>query len=1003
MRLFSCVLAAVLVAMAVCRVPAPCSGQELDVLEEKLRAGPRSLAVMEELAEAYLRECHLESSLELWKEILERDREHKRAAAVVGRLVLQELDLDSHLRVLETLIGKGVTAGAADMLDAAARRAATEHQKARILYLRGLLASRMKNQVAALTAFEAASTLYPETGYGGRAAIAVANADRAAGRTEAARRMLAAVAGNDRLDDEEVREEAQFNLVLLESKAASGANRVAVLRKLLPAVTSQEVRRKVIREIALQVRMMHRRWTPEAIDVMQLLMKSGPPHDEAMAALGELSGVLKTAEDAATLDRLLKLLLEVDNEDAAVMLEASLVRVDALLTRAVIETQTEEMTGFVTQAHDILDRAVRDDAVYLDHRRIHDLRGRAYLVHAQKLVALESPTLALPVLQKARAHYLSGIALDPKGSFARLDRMGRLLEHMQEWEMAAQLYREVAARYPHLVQGRDALLKVARLHERHMNAPVTAMEVYAEYAARFPAEVSLRQLRLGRRLQRLGYRNLLDFQKRTGLTPDGIYGSRTRSKLKEMEDSFDMIGRAAPDGSAILRGQFVHPSMYAIARRMADAGRHLDAIRAYRLCMNLFPTKREADDALIAIARLFRDNLLFEEALGAYRELMDDYPEGDVTSRAYVEAAACLENLGRWKEAEEYYKLYIKKFPQYQHARLCGTRLTILEKIRQYQDFVENNPRSPKLAEARYQIGTILYKELKNHTRAAFEFRKVAEEHPGHIRAADALFTAGTALLHSEDFPGARREFAELVERFPDSRLADDGQYWIGHTYEYSARALGKLDQWRIILKRRALQSRDELVADMELRRHYFPAVAGAAPGQEMWAADTLGVLGSGSIRDRVNADLFRAVHAYRVVVDRFKTGDMAEEALLRIAEVYTTYLKAPDKGIRAYQELLSRYPGSREAADALHRVGNYLLGRRKYAEAIKLHEQFIYNYPADHRVEDAMLAIARCYVEKKTWDRALDAYQSYLNKYPVGKQVQFAKAQVEWIRMYHF
>ena len=84
---------------------------------------------------------------------------------------------------------------------------------------------------------------------------------------------------------------------------------------------------------------------------------------------------------------------------------------------------------------------------------------------------------------------------------------------------------------------------------------------------------------------------------------------------------------------------------------MEKAGRHHDAIRAYLLMLNLFPTKRQADDALLAVARLFRDNFLFEEALGAYTELMEYFPKGNQTSEAYIEAAACLENLGRWAKA----------------------------------------------------------------------------------------------------------------------------------------------------------------------------------------------------------------------------------------------------------------------------------------------------------------------------------------------------------------
>jgi tetratricopeptide (TPR) repeat protein len=244
----------------------------------------------------------------------------------------------------------------------------------------------------------------------------------------------------------------------------------------------------------------------------------------------------------------------------------------------------------------------------------------------------------------------------------------------------------------------------------------------------------------------------------------------------------------------------------------------------------------------------------------------------------------------------------------------------------------------------------------------------------------------------------------QVVRDYRDSRLADDAQFWIGHTYEYAARALGKLDDHRIVLKRRSLAEHQRLLADLELRRTYFPkAQAGPPVPEDVWGGDPMGVLTSGSTRDRVNADLFRAIEAYRKVVDEFKTGDMAGNALLRIGTIYIQYLKDPDKGIKAYQELLEHYGATKEAVDALYEVGAYHLKDGNYDEAIKAYQQFIYNYPKDERVEDAMLAVARCHVEKKAWDKALDAYQSYLTKYPAGKSAEFAKAQIAWIRMYHF
>ena len=105
------------------------------------------------------------------------------------------------------------------------------------------------------------------------------------------------------------------------------------------------------------------------------------------------------------------------------------------------------------------------------------------------------------------------------------------------------------------------------------------------------------------------------------------------------------------------------------------------------------------------------------------------------------------------------------------------------------------------------------------------------------------------------------------------------------------------------------------------------------------------------------SAELFRAIGAYRKVVEKFKMGDMAGNALHRIGVIYTKYLNDPEKGFKAYQELLEHYPGTKEAIDALYEVGAYYLEEKEFNEAIKFYRQFTYNYPTDSRVENAMMA----------------------------------------------
>ncbi|MBM4035786.1 MAG: tetratricopeptide repeat protein [Planctomycetes bacterium] len=1009
-------------------------GQAIEQLEKQVQANPGDLAARAALAEACLRECDLEKSLAHWQVVLKQAPDHERAKLVVARLTAQALDLDTHLLTLQRLVEKGIVEGTGPLLDAAAQRAATNAQKAHILHLRGLFAAAANDPARAHAHFEAAMRLYPHTTWAAHAAIALAEADFRAATpkpkpapkpdellpeqeeatppasqsaisnqqsaiqaADRARRLLQSVASDQLLPDPAVKELASLRLLLIDTLSMTNQERVAALRDWLPKAASPAVRRQALDALAQHIAAAQGRWVPEAVEAVAVALKTEPSDDEAAAILRQLRQIAEESRDPATLDALLALLRDAQWKSPALVDDAAMLRVEALLARAAVAAQTAAMQGFMRDAHALLDAA-------LDRAAVQVLRGRALLLEAQKLIALEGPLAALPLLTRAKDHYLAILPANPQSHLASLRHIGHLLEQVQEWETAVALYREIATRFPHLPQGRDALIKVARLYEGRLNAPLAALETYAAYAAHYPADLPYRQLDVGQRLRQLGYASVLDFQKQNRLKPDGQFGTASRARLAELEAAFDLIRAQPTPDSGILRGEFVHRQVFAIARALQDAGRDYDALGAYRTFLCLFPTKREGDDALLAVARIFAANTLFSEALGAYAEMMEQFPNGDKTSEAYVEAAKCHENLGEWDAARELYQLYLKKFPKFRHAALCEARIPLLAELRQYEGFIASNPQSPKLAEAQYQIATILYKSFESFPKAAVEFAQVAERHPKHVRAADALFTAGTAQLRAENFPAARELFERLVRDYPDTRLTDDAQFWIGHTHEYAARALGRLDARHVVLKRRSLDARARLLADLPLRRQYHPQ---AQPGPELpetpWGADTLGVLASGSVRDRVNADLLRAVSAYQQVVDKFKMGDMAGAALLRIGTIHAKYLKDPDKGMAAFQQLLEHHPGSKEAIGALLEVGAYHLEKKNHDEAIKVYQKFVYNYPQEAACEDAMLAIARCHGEKKAWDKALDAFQTYLNRYPQGKHAPFAKDQATWIRMYHF
>ncbi|MCG3181024.1 MAG: Outer membrane protein assembly factor BamD [Phycisphaerae bacterium] len=983
---------------------ASAQAQTLAQLQEAYRQNPTSPAAVEPLAEAYLRDCRLEESLALFRDLLKLQPDNARAKLVVDRLTTQSLDLDSHLAVLDRLLDKGITQGMEGMLDAAAKRAATNAQKARVLYLRGRLGKAVDQEAAARASYESTMRLYPHSAGAGLSAIALASLEEGAGRPEQAIRLLDGVVSDRQLADDAVRQMAAFRLAETQSEGLGDTARADALAKGIAKLTDPAVKRKALRSLlSVQVRMSG--WTPAAVATVETFLRTAPPADEMAEALGWLDGVAQSSRDKATLEAVLTIAAAVKATDPASGAMVEFLKADTLLGLAAIEEDSAAVARLVAEASESVTPMEKNGRLSGENARgARRLAGKALLLQGQKLVTLGETGEASPVLLQARDRYLAMLADDPDEAFARLTGIGGLLEQVGELEMAVALYRRIETAVPATEQGRDALYRVAWLYDHKFDAPMLALDAYAEYAARYPAELAYRQLAVGERLRRVGYVNLLDFQNRNNLKPDGVFGPLTRQKLEELETNLSLVaGGAKPE--PILRGQFVHPQMFAIAQRLAKAGRDDDAIRAYLVFLSLFPGKQQADECLLGAARCFRANLLFAEALGAYRRLMEDYPKGNVTSTAYVEAAACLENLGRWKEARELYELYARKFPKYAGADLCRTRMGLLDQVIQYEDFINTNPNNPKQAEAQYQLASLLYKEFKNYTKAATEFAKVAQSHPQHVRAADALFTAGSAQMRAENFPAARELFAKVVADYPDSRLADDAQYWIGHTYEYAARALGKLDAAHVVIRRRSLGARAALLSDVGLRRIYNPdARAGQGQAdQAVWGGDTLGVLASGSVRDRVNADLRRAIQAYRQVVAKFKTGDMADDALLAVGTIYTDYLHDADAGLAAYRELLEHYPGSQVAVEALFQVGAYQVDKKQYDQAIQSYQQFIYNYPNAPKVQDAMIAVARCWADKKAWDKALDAYQAYLGKFPEGTYAQTARSQVEWIRMYHF
>ena len=154
--------------------------------------------------------------------------------------------------------------------------------------------------------------------------------------------------------------------------------------------------------------------------------------------------------------------------------------------------------------------------------------------------------------------------------------------------------------------------------------------------------------------------------------------------------------------------------------------------------------------------------------------------------------------------------------------------------------------------------------------------------------------------------------------------------------------------------------------------------------------------------KDRIATMRRKAAEEFRVVFEKYPTGDMADDALSHAATLYYGKLNDTRQAMGIYEQLIERYPNSKIAEEASSRMGAFYMEQKQYDKAIKSYKDFIYNFPKNANVEEAKFNIAECHEKLGKWENAIDAYQEYINAYPDGTRVAEAKEQINWIKTYN-
>lgn len=479
----------------------------------------------------------------------------------------------------------------------------------------------------------------------------------------------------------------------------------------------------------------------------------------------------------------------------------------------------------------------------------------------------------------------------------------------------------------------------------------------------------------------------------------------------------------------------VRSQIFSIAQQLAAGQRYLEALHVYGVFVDSFPADPRAPAALKAIGEVHQANEAWREAIASYERVLDEYPNCAETPAVRLAIAECQINLSEWKTARRIYEEYIQQYPQDGQKAMAESRIQVLKNLDRYQTLLADKTIQRNKDDAQYQIGRIVRDQLGNNVKAVEEFRKVVEDFPGSDLADDAQLELGRSLLALGRVEQARKALLAVPQNFPNSPVADDALYLVGQSYEQQAQRLASVSAATVLAeefernqrgayqvfnenlaeqKKLSMERRDQLKSQGKAAQLDLEEAAGAfrynqsnfdiianttRQAEQKAAAET--ALQVANRQDRINEALREAVAVYSRATGEYPLGDMTDESLLRIAQIYETELKDRDAAMKTYQRVVELFPGTPVAEDAAWKLASFYEQEGKYTLAAEAYRNFIRKYPASGRVADAQFALAEVYEQLGKWVEAMDAYEVFRQKFAQHPKARLAAEQINWIKAY--
>ena len=124
------------------------------------------------------------------------------------------------------------------------------------------------------------------------------------------------------------------------------------------------------------------------------------------------------------------------------------------------------------------------------------------------------------------------------------------------------------------------------------------------------------------------------------------------------------------------------------------------------------------------------------------------------------------------------------------------------------------------------------------------------------------------------------------------------------------------------------------------------------------------------------------AIYVLSQIPIHFPTEALAQQSVLRIAELHSVNLNQPLRAVETYQEFLSLNGDNEQVRSQIFTIAQQLTNKQRYLESLHVFGVFVDSFPTDPRAAEALQAMGKTHQTNEAWEEAIQSYERILAEY---------------------